>query len=189
MWRHIVERVTPTFRTITTQQICNFCTYKKGTHRTTHTKSKRVHGSKLQLGFQHTIPRSTPNAVRHSTLRPLWCAATHIDSTKLKAYTQNAPFFPSLRTRKPSCGVLAYADFLTAKGAFLRGHDKMDTCAKVSWSVVEQQSQRISGEKILFHVKAELDKKCYRNPLTLSTRKVDQKRHEVRIQNSVQVRH
>ena len=93
MWRHIVERVTPTFRTITTQQICNFSTYKKGTHRTTHTKSKRVHGSKLQLGFQHTIPRSTPNAVRHSTLRPLWCAATHIDSTKLKAYTQNAPFF------------------------------------------------------------------------------------------------
>jgi hypothetical protein len=49
--------------------------------------------------------------------------------------------FSFLRTRKVSRGVLAYADFLTESDALCLGRDKMDTREKVSWFVVEQQSQ------------------------------------------------
>jgi hypothetical protein len=55
-----------------------------------------------------------------------------------------------LRTRKMSRGAVACADCLRDKNALLRGQDKMDTHEKLSWSVVEQQSQRDSGEKLFY---------------------------------------
>ena len=57
-----------------------------------------------------------------------------------------------LRTRNLSRGVVAYVDFLTDKNASLRGQDKMDTHEKLSWSVAEQQWQRVS-EKNLFYLR------------------------------------
>ena len=86
MWRPIVEGDIPTFRRITTQKICKFGTYheqQEGPHRTTYRKRKLVHGSTLLLGFEHTIPRSTT----HRLFRPLRCAASNMDSMKLKTYT------------------------------------------------------------------------------------------------------
>ena len=55
-----------------------------------------------------------------------------------------------LRTRNLSRGVVAYVDFLTDKNASLRGQDKMDTHEKLSWSVAEQQWQRVSGKNLFY---------------------------------------
>jgi hypothetical protein len=44
---------------------------------------------------------------------------------------------------------VAYADFLTDKINLFRGHDKMDNHEKLLWSVLEQQPQRESGEKLV----------------------------------------
>jgi len=57
--------------------------------------------------------------------------------------------FSLLRTRKLSRGVVACADFLTDKNAFLRGQDKMDTHEKVVVVCSRTAVAKSVGEKLV----------------------------------------